>query len=166
MESEPGEGVLGRRTACAQPGVRSRWVLLHSTPTRVRRRVARARRRPERLDPITLLDAILGTPDNLHHWEDELLAYSASTAPKPRSKREKPSVSPPNLADRLTTLVRLRGQAFLRNALGDIDGASDLLERLAEALRLLDETTPDDRSDDPTRTGTAAKGGRQPGLGR
>ena len=46
------------------------------------------------LDPIVLLDAILGTPDNLDHWADELLAYSASHAPEPRSKREKPSVSP------------------------------------------------------------------------
>ncbi len=33
------------------------------------------------LDPIVLLDAVLGTPDNLAHWESELLAYSASHAP-------------------------------------------------------------------------------------
>ncbi len=95
-----------------------------------------------------LLDAILGTPENLGYWADELLAYSASHAPMPRSKREKPSVSPADLADRLTPLVELRAQALLRNALGDLDGASDLLERLAEALRLLDGATP---------TGTRAK---------
>src|SRR5207253_4612078 len=46
------------------------------------------------LDPIVLLDAILGRPDNLGYWEDELLAYSASQAPATRSKRERPSVSP------------------------------------------------------------------------
>lgn len=113
------------------------------------------------LDPITLLDAILGTPDNLHHWEDELLAYSASTAPAPRSKREKPSVSPSDLADRLTTFVELRGKALLRNVLGDIDGASDLLERLAEALRLMDETAPGDSQDRTARSGTAAKVSRR-----
>jgi len=30
------------------------------------------------LDPIVLLDAILGTPNSLGYWEAELLAYSAS----------------------------------------------------------------------------------------
>jgi len=94
------------------------------------------------LDPIVLLDAILGTPDNLGYWADELLAYSASHAPMPRSKREKPSVSPVDLAERLTPLTELRAKALLRNAFGDLDNASDLLERLAEALRLLDETAP------------------------
>lgn len=113
------------------------------------------------LDPITLLDAILGTPENLHHWEDELLAYSASTAPEPRNKREKPSVSPPDLADRLITQVGLRGKALLRNALGDTEGASDLLERLAEALRLMDEATPDEHPDAPARTGTSPKVARR-----
>src|SRR5947209_17652630 len=42
------------------------------------------------LDPVVLLDAILGTPDNLGYWQAELLAYSASQAPEPRSNREKP----------------------------------------------------------------------------
>lgn len=111
------------------------------------------------LDPIVLLDAILGTPDNLNHWEDELLAYSASHAPMPRSKREKPSVSPADLADRLSPLVDLRAKALLRNALGDLDNASDLLERLAEALRLLDESAPS-AADQTTRAGTVAKKSR------
>ncbi len=62
------------------------------------------------LDPIVLLDAILGRPDNLEHWERELLAYSANQAPAPRSKREKPSVSPSDLAERLEPLGTLRAQ--------------------------------------------------------
>lgn len=113
------------------------------------------------LDPITLLDAILGTPNNLHHWEDELLAYSASTAPEPRSKREKPSVSPPDLAERLVSQVGLRGKALLRNALGDMTNASDLLERLAEALRLMDETPPDDRPGQRAQGGASSKAARR-----
>lgn len=104
--------------------------------------------RSKGLDPIVLLDAILGTPDNLSHWGDELLAYSASHAPMPRSKREKPSVSPADLAERLTPLVDLRAKALLRHALGDLDDASDLLERLADALRLLDETAPSGTADE------------------
>jgi hypothetical protein len=98
------------------------------------------------LDPIVLLDAILGRPDNLDRWERELLAYSASQAPAPRSKREKPSVSPADLADRLEPLGALRAKALLRQAFGELDGASDVLERLAEALRILDVTGPDETS--------------------
>ena len=60
------------------------------------------------LDPIVLLDAILGTPDNLDHWEAELLAYSASTAPTPKSKRDKPNASPGDLAERVTPLAAQR----------------------------------------------------------
>ena len=118
------------------------------------------------LDPIVLLDAILGTPDNLGYWADDLLAYSASHAPIPRSKREKPSVSPADLADRLTPLVELRAKAVLRKALGDLDGGADLLERLAEALREMDETAragtakrsaPASRADKTTRGDTTTK---------
>ena len=95
------------------------------------------------LDPIVLLDAILGTPDNLRFWQAELLAYSASQAPEPRSKREKPSVSPKDLPHRLEPLGTLRAKALLRQAFGGLDDASEVLERLAEALRLLDETASD-----------------------
>ena len=109
------------------------------------------------LDPIVLLDAILGTPDNLGYWVDELLAYSASHAPMPRSKREKPSVSPDDLAERLTPLVELRAKALLRKALGDLDGGADLLERLAEAIRGMDETARGGTVRRAARGGTADK---------
>ena len=106
------------------------------------------------LDPIVLLDAVLGTPDNLGYWEQELLAYSASHAPMPKSKREKPSVSPKDLAERLEPLRTFRAKALLRQAFGELEGASDVLERLAEALRLLDETASDDTEDQAIRKGT------------
>lgn len=112
------------------------------------------------LDPIVLLDAILGTPENLGYWADELLAYSASHAPMPRSKREKPSVSPADLAERLGPLVELRARALLRNVLGDLDGASDLLERLAETLRLLDETARAGTANRAARGGTVDRAAR------
>src|SRR4051794_24370618 len=66
------------------------------------------------LDPIVLLNAILGAPDNIGYWEAELLAYSASQAPMPRSKREKPGVSPNDLAERLEPIGTLRAKALLR----------------------------------------------------
>jgi hypothetical protein len=113
------------------------------------------------LDPIVLLDAILGTPDNLEHWERELLAYSASTAPAPRSKREKPSVSPADLAERITPLAAQRARALLRRSFGDIDEARDVLERLTELIDTLDDT-----ANKATQAGTAASARSGTGVRR
>lgn len=106
------------------------------------------------LDPIVILDAVLGTPANLGHWEDELCAYAASVAPQPRSKREKPSVSPSDLPDRLRNLGTSRSRALLRHAFGEVADSADVLERLAEALRLLDETALDDTADETASAST------------
>jgi transcriptional regulator with XRE-family HTH domain len=102
------------------------------------------------LDPIVLLDAVLGTPDNLGPWRDDLLAYAASSAPEPKSKREKPSVSPRDLPDRLEPFTATRARALLRETFGEVVDAADVLERLAELLRTLD-----DEADDPAPSGTA-----------
>jgi hypothetical protein len=107
------------------------------------------------LDPIVLLDAVLGTPDNLEHWSEQLLAYAASVAPQPRNKREKPSVSPSDLPERLQPLGALRAKALLHQAFGDLDQTSDVLERLAEAIRLVNETAPEG-----TPSHTSQGGGR------
>ncbi len=114
------------------------------------------------LDPIVLLDAILGTPANREYWKQDLLDYSASTAPAPRSKREQPSVSPSDLADRLGPLGNTRSKSLLRQVFGDLPDASDTLERLAEAIRLLDEPASDDTTDETTRDGTQTMGKRRP----
>jgi transcriptional regulator with XRE-family HTH domain len=112
------------------------------------------------LDPIVLLDAILGRPDNLGAWEDDLLAYSASIAPMPKSKREKPSVSPSDLAERLEPLGGVRARALLRQAFGDIREAGSVLERLAEALQHLDDTARDGTPNEAAPGGAKAKRGR------
>jgi hypothetical protein len=118
------------------------------------------------LDPIVLLDAVLGTPDNLGYWEAELLAYSASQAPMPKSKREKPSVSPSDLAERLAPLTTLRAKALLRETFGDVAAASEVLERLAEVLSELDDTESNETGstahatkapNKPARAGTSRK---------
>jgi transcriptional regulator with XRE-family HTH domain len=96
------------------------------------------------LDPIVMLNAILGTPENLDYWRDELLAYASSTAPPPQTKREKPPVTPVDLPDRLDPIAALRAKALLRNSFGDLESAKAVLERLAELAGALDETTPDD----------------------
>jgi len=111
------------------------------------------------IDPIVLLDAVLGTPDNLEHWERELLAYSASSAPMPKSKskskKEKPSLSPTDLAERIAPQVGLRARALVRRLLGDVSGAGEVLERLAELLKALDDEAADDVENQPARGVTA-----------
>lgn len=102
---------------------------------------------PMDLDPIALLDAILGTADNLDYWVDDLLAYAAGHAPVPPSKREQSSVSPADSPELLALLVDPRARALLRKELGNLDGARDVLERLAEALRLLDQAAQSGMAD-------------------
>ncbi len=96
------------------------------------------------LDPIVLLDAILGTPANLGQWEDQLLAYAASTAPVPKSKRRELTNGAVDVAQRLSTPTAMRVRTLLRECLGETDDAADILERLAEVLRLVDETAAHD----------------------
>ncbi len=102
------------------------------------------------LDPIVLLDAVLGTPENLGPWQDQLLDYAASIAPEPRSKRDKPNVAPADLAERINPRTVLRARALLRRALGNAGNAADVLERVAEALRTVDETAGDDTAEETT----------------
>ncbi|MGH9137123.1 MAG: hypothetical protein ACRD0G_08750 [Acidimicrobiales bacterium] len=112
------------------------------------------------LDPIVLLDAVLGRPDNLEHWERELDEYASSVAPEPKSKREKPHVSPSDLPDRLQPLGTGRARALLRQAFGDVTAAGDVLERVLEAIRVLDDTAQDDTRQ-PAPAGAARKAARR-----
>lgn len=66
----------------------------------------------------------------------------------------KPSASPSDLADRLRTLGTSRSRVLLRHAFGEVADTADVLERLAEAIRILDEATPDDTPDETARADT------------
>ncbi len=109
------------------------------------------------LDPIVMLDVMLGAPENLGYLESELLDYSASIAPKPKSKRERASVSPADLADRLSHLMAQRAKAGLRSRLGGVEKAKDVLERLVELLEDLDDSAPDVMAEEVKRAGTSGK---------
>jgi transcriptional regulator with XRE-family HTH domain len=111
------------------------------------------------LDPIVILDAILGTPENLGYWRDELLNYASSTAPPPQTKREKPHVTPVDLPDRIDPIAAVRAKALLRHSFGDLEKAKDVLERLAQLAGALDDTTPDDMTNQGAR---GSRGGRTP----
>ncbi|MGH9038962.1 MAG: helix-turn-helix domain-containing protein [Acidimicrobiia bacterium] len=105
------------------------------------------------LDPIVLLDAILGRPENIGEWRDALLAYASATAAPPQTKREKPHVTPRDLPNRVDPLIDMRARALLRNTFGDLETAKEVLERLAQLAGALDETTPDDTK----RTGRTSR---------
>jgi len=45
----------------------------------------------------------------------------------------------------------MRARSVVREVLGNNVDAADVLERLAEALRMLDETAADDTADETTR---------------
>jgi transcriptional regulator with XRE-family HTH domain len=116
------------------------------------------------LDPIVMLDALLGATHNLAYLESELLDYSASIAPMPKSKKEKPSVSPADLTERLTPLMAMRAKTGLRSSFGDIGAARQVLERLAELLADLDEAAPGVMADevaqpDPNTKAATGTGG-------
>lgn len=98
------------------------------------------------LDPIVILDAVLGRPENIGYWQDELLAYASATAAPPQTKREKPHVTPENLPDRVEPLVGLRAKALLRNTFGDLATAREVLERLAEITGALDRAASEQAS--------------------
>jgi len=109
------------------------------------------------LDPVVLLDAVLGSATNRGVWEQELLDYAASSAPTPRNRRQRPNVAPSDLAERLEDLGATHAKALLQQAFGDLDDASDVLVRLAEAIRLLNETPGDPTPNSPAPAGTKPK---------
>ena len=116
------------------------------------------------LDPIVLLDAILGTPDNIGHWIDELLAYSAQPRPDAPQQAGEAQRLPRRPGERLEPLIDARAKALLRKALGDVDGAGDLLERLADAIRAMDESARRWHGSHRRRQPSATSGkGRRPG---
>lgn len=109
------------------------------------------------LDPIVILNAILGTPENLGYWRDELLAYASSTAPAPQTKREKPHVTPVDLPDRIEPIAALRAKALLRHSFGDLEKAKGVLERLAELAGALDEATPEETTQSASQRGRSGR---------
>ena len=155
---EPHQAVLRRRPARAVPRVRPpHRVLLHPAAASLRRRPLRPRRRHQGTRPHR---AARRHPRHTRQpratGKHELLAYSASQAPEPRSKREKPSVSPNDLPHRLEPIGTLRAKALLRQAFGELDDAGEVLERLAEALRLLDDTASHVTADETSRNDTGS----------
>ncbi len=106
----------------------------------------------EGLDPMAMLDAVLGTPGTLTDYKQYLLSW-----PDPRHRiRIHPDGTTENLgrlADdvhpMLDDLLRLRARRHLRDRFGDVDGARDVLKALTALLDELDEPSFDVRAPGP-----------------
>ena len=61
-----------------------------------------------------------------------------------------------SVAPRTPPIGILRAKALLRHAFGGLDDAGEVLERLAEALRLLDDTASDVTADETSRNDTGS----------
>ena len=100
---------------------------------------------PDGLDPIELFDVVIGTPDNLTTWEQYLLSWPS---PEHRVRlhddgtMENLGRAQDDVHPRLAALTTLRARMLLRQQLGDIDAARDVLSTIGEILDTLDQPEP------------------------
>ena len=95
------------------------------------------------LDPIVLLDAILGTPDNLEHWDGSCSRTPPAPHPRPAASARSPACLHPISLSGSRRSPDNAHAALLRRSFGDIDEARDVLERLTELIDTLDDTAQD-----------------------
>lgn len=101
---------------------------------------------PEGLDPMVMLDAVLGTPETLEDYKSYLFGW-----PDPRHRmrvyadgttkhvgRVGEDVHP-----RLDELLRIRLQRLVRDRLGDVDHAREVLTSLTALLDEFDAARPE-----------------------
>jgi hypothetical protein len=94
------------------------------------------------LDPRRLLDVVLGTPESLAEWEQVLLTWPSLAHRArigPDGKMESLGREDADVHQRLEGPARLRARMLLRDQLGDLDHARDVLTRLTELLEELDD---------------------------
>jgi hypothetical protein len=101
-------------------------------------RVATPDSKNEGLDPRRLLDVVLGTPDSLSEWEDVLLTWPSITHRArigPDGKMETLGRVDEDVHRRLEDSARLRARMLLRDQLGGLDEAMDVLPASKSSLR-------------------------------
>jgi hypothetical protein len=97
------------------------------------------------IDPMELLDAVLGVDETLAVWKEYLSAWPAFAGRRARITPEGwedlgPEVD--DVHDRVNDLAELRAHVRLRERFGDLDAARDALERVLQVLHDLE--TPDE----------------------
>jgi hypothetical protein len=99
------------------------------------------------LDGRELLDVVLGTPHSLAAWEEVLLSWPSMMHRiriSPDGKMETLGRVDEDVHHRLAEPTRLRARMLLRDQLGDLDDAKDVLAKLMLVLTDLDDPSGDD----------------------
>lgn len=108
-------------------------------------RVATPDTKSKGLDGRKMLDVVLGTPESLAAWEEVLLTWP-SMAHRMRIDADGTIEQLGRIDDdvhqRLIEPARLRARVLLRDQLGDLDQAKDVLTRLTSVLSELDDAQP------------------------
>ncbi len=91
------------------------------------------------LDPMILIDLVLGDAEALLHWNRAFVEFNQDPTTQRLAGTRLDSDEEPVMPDRLNDLVRLRARARLSKLFGDTTSARDTLVRLSELLLLLED---------------------------
>lgn len=102
------------------------------------------------LDPLALIDLVLGTPETLEQWAVALVEWSQPSSTLARLAGDSTSsIDDPKMPERLDDLVRVRTRLRLAELFGDIDEARRALSAIADAITDVEaEPMPLTASDD------------------
>lgn len=87
------------------------------------------------LDPLALIDLVLGTPETREQWAVTLVEWSQPSSTLARLAGDgTSSADDPKIPERLDELVRVRTRLRLAELFGDTDEARRVLSAIADAL--------------------------------
>ena len=110
------------------------------------------------LDPMDLLDAILGTDETMEVWENELKLFGWRAGRRVRigdGKLEDLGRNVPDQSDRVKRLVNARLRLLFQTELGDVPAAKAALNTVMSILDRLNED--DGPVEEPRRAGPSKK---------
>jgi transcriptional regulator with XRE-family HTH domain len=116
--------------------------------------------RPHGQPPMLLIDGILGTPDTIPEWEQELRLWSAGPSIlriHDDGRVEDRGRVVPDVHDRIGELLRLRTRVRSGELFGDTTKAKEVLQNVLALLDDLDEPAPTEL-DEKTRPTTRKRG--------
>lgn len=114
------------------------------------------------LDPMELLDAILGTDETMEVWENELKAFGWAAGRRLRirdGKFEDLGRNVPDQGDRVKRLVNARLRLLFQTELGDLPTAK---AALSTVMSLLDKLDEDDRPAGPDTARSRTRSKKKP----
>jgi transcriptional regulator with XRE-family HTH domain len=116
--------------------------------------------RPHGLSPMLLIDGILGTPDTIREWEQELRLWSAGPSIvriHDDGRMEDLGRQVPDVHDRISELLRLRTRVRAGELFGDTTKAKQVLQNIVELLDDVEDEAPDRQHEAP-QAGTRKRG--------